>query len=76
VSDTTTHKLDALGLKCPQPILEVTIKAKELKKGDVLEVLADCHSFPRDLKAWCERTGRVLLFCNDEGGKFRAQIQF
>lgn len=71
-----TYKIDTLGLKCPQPILEVTVKAKELKPGDVLEVLSDCHSFPRDLKVWCERTGRVLLFVNTEGGKTRAQIQF
>jgi TusA-related sulfurtransferase len=52
------------------------VKSKELKPGDVLEVLSDCHSFPRDVKAWTEKTKRVLLFCNDEGGKFRAQIQF
>ncbi|MDD1770200.1 MAG: sulfurtransferase TusA family protein [Methanomassiliicoccales archaeon] len=52
------------------------IKSRELKPGDVLEVLSDCHSFPRDVKAWAEKTKRVLLFCNDEGGKFRAQIQF
>jgi len=70
------HKLDTLGLKCPQPILEVVVKSKQLKSGDVLEVLSDCHSFPRDVKAWSERTGKVLLFCNDEGGKYRAQIQF
>jgi tRNA 2-thiouridine synthesizing protein A len=76
VSHTATYELDAMGLKCPQPILEVTIKAKELKKGDILEVTSDCHSFPRDVKAWSEKTGRVLLFCNDEGGKFKAQIQF
>lgn len=72
-----TFTLNTLGLKCPQPILEVTIKAKDLKPGDVLDVLSDCQSFPRDVKAWAEKTKRVLLFCNDEGGgKFRAQIQF
>jgi len=70
------YMLDTLGKKCPQPILEVTIKARELKSGDILEVLSDCKSFPRDLRAWAEKTKRVLLFCNDEGGKIRAQIQF
>ena len=72
---TATYMLDTLGKKCPQPILEVVIKARELKSGDILEVLSDCQSFPRDVKAWAEKTKRVLLFCNDEGGKFRAQIQ-
>ncbi|MCK4668463.1 sulfurtransferase TusA family protein [Candidatus Dependentiae bacterium] len=72
-----TIVLDTLGLKCPQPILKVAIKAKELQEGDMLEVLADCQSFPKDLKAWCDKTGRTLLVCAEEGdGKFKAQIQF
>ena len=73
----STHKLDTLGLKCPQPILKVAIKSKELQQGDILEVLADCHSFPDDIKAWCQRTNKTLLVCADEGGgKYKAQIQF
>jgi len=72
-----THTLDTLGLKCPQPILKVAIKAKELHSGDILEVLADCHSFPDDIKVWCTRTSKTLLVCADEGeGKYKAQIQF
>ena len=55
-----THKLDTLGLKCPQPILKVAAKAKEIQPGDMLEVLADCHSFPNDIKAWCSKTNRTL----------------
>ncbi len=71
------YTLDTLGLKCPQPILKVAIKAKELESGDMLEVLADCHSFPDDIVAWCGKTGNTLLVCADEGdGKFKAQIQF
>ncbi len=72
-----THTLDTLGLKCPQPILKVAVKAKELQPGDILEVLADCDSFPKDIVGWCQKTGRTLLVCADEGGgKHKAQIQF
>ena len=72
-----THTLDALGLKCPQPILKVAVKAKELQPGDMMEVLADCPSFPKDIEAWAQKTGKTLLVCADEGGgKFKAQIQF
>lgn len=72
-----THALDTLGLKCPQPILKIAIKAKTLEPGDLLEIRADCPSFPDDVKAWCQRTGNTLLLCADhpEGG-FSAQIQF
>ena len=72
-----TQTLDALGLKCPQPILKIAIIAKTIEPGDMLEVQADCPSFPDDLKAWCNRTGKILLFCADDGtGKHKAQIQF
>jgi len=72
-----THTLDALGLKCPQPILKVAVQAKSLQPGDMLEVLADCPSFPKDIEAWCQKTGKTLLVCADEGGgKYTAQIQF
>jgi tRNA 2-thiouridine synthesizing protein A len=72
-----THTLDTLGLKCPQPILKVAVRAKELQSGDMLEVVADCPSFPKDIEAWCSKMGKTLLFCADEGwGKFKAQVQF
>lgn len=69
--------LDALGLKCPQPILKVVAFIPNMEAGDILEVKADCPSFPTDIKAWCTRTGKTLLFCMDDGsGAFSAQIQF
>jgi len=72
-----TITIDANGLKCPQPILKLTAAAPQAKPGDVLEVLADCSTFSKDIVMWCERTKKTLLFCRDEGGgKFRAQIQF
>ncbi len=70
-------EMDLTGMKCPQPVLKIAAKAKEIPEGEMVEILADCPSFPKDIEAWCERTGRTLLFCMDEGdGKYRAQIQF
>lgn len=72
-----TVNLDTYGLKCPQPILKIAAKAPELKPGDVLEIVADCPTFAKDIQAWCERAKKTLLFCRDMGGgKFKAQIQF
>ena len=72
-----TANIDASGLKCPQPILKITAKAPDLKPGDVLEVLADCPTFEKDVQTWCQRMNKTLLWVRDEGaGKKRAQIQF
>jgi len=71
-----TVTIDALGLKCPQPILKIAAKSPDMKPGDVLEITADCATFEKDVRAWCDRMKKVLLWIRNEGGKFRAQIQF
>jgi tRNA 2-thiouridine synthesizing protein A len=69
--------LDAKGLKCPQPTIQMTIKALKLKKENVLEVVADCSTFENDVKNWCRRNNKTLLWIRDEGeGVKRCQVQF
>lgn len=70
------HKLDALGLKCPQPTLKMTALAVRMQAGDVLEVTADCPTFEKDVRDWCGRTGKILLWIRDEGDAKKCQIQF
>jgi len=55
----------------------MTIKSLQMKKGDILEVVADCSTFENDLKNWCQRNKKVLLWVRDEGdGVKRCQVQF
>ncbi len=69
--------LDARGLKCPQPLLRLAVKAPEMASGDLLEVLGDCPTFERDLRTWCQRLGKTLLGVTEEtGGAKRIRIQF
>ena len=70
-------ELDAKGLKCPQPTIQMTIKALKIKSGDILEVKADCSTFENDVKNWCRRNNKTLLWITDEGdGVKRCQVQF
>jgi tRNA 2-thiouridine synthesizing protein A len=69
--------LDTLGVKCPQPVLKLAVKAPTMKPGDILEVLGDCPTFERDLRAWCQRLRKVMLSVREEGETAkRIQIQF
>ncbi len=69
--------LDTIGLKCPQPVLKIAAKSPDMKPGDILEVVGDCPTFEKDIRAWCERLKKPLLWVKDEGGgKMRVQIQF
>jgi len=68
--------LDAKGLRCPQPILQITTKLPEIKKGDIMEVTADCPTFEEDVKKWCQRMKKPLLAITGSGAVKTAQIQF
>ena len=69
--------LDMVGMKCPQPVLKIAVKAPDMSPGDILEVHGDCPTFERDVRVWCERLGKVLLAIQEDvTGKKRIQIQF
>ncbi len=69
--------LDTLGLKCPQPVLKIAVRAPDMNHGDILEVLGDCPTFEKDVRTWCERLGKTFLAIKDEGGSKKSiQIQF
>jgi tRNA 2-thiouridine synthesizing protein A len=72
-----TVNLDTTGLKCPQPVLKIAAKAPDMNAGDILEVIGDCPTFEKDIKTWCDRMNKPLLWIKDEGeSKKRVQIQF
>jgi TusA-related sulfurtransferase len=72
-----TRTLDAVGLRCPQPILQITILLPEMQPGDVLDVKANCDSFEDDVRTWCERLGKTLLAVTKDGDDVvTATIQF
>jgi tRNA 2-thiouridine synthesizing protein A len=45
--------LDALGKKCPIPIIMLADKIREIQVGQTIEVLADDPAAKTDLPAWC-----------------------
>ena len=72
----TTHTIDAKGLRCPQPILQIILKLPQIHDGDLLVVSADCESFEDDIRRWCTRMDKTLLGLNTSGTAVTAQIQF
>ncbi len=45
--------LDALGKKCPIPIIMLADKINQIPVGQTIEVLADDPAAKTDLPAWC-----------------------
>lgn len=67
--------LDAKGLMCPMPIVQLAKKVKELKSGQVLELIADDVGAKEDVPAWCNRTGHQMVEQEEEGNVFRFYIR-
>ena len=72
-----TVEIDARGAKCPIPVLKMTnsVMKKEVNTGDTLVVLADCPTFEKDAREWCQRMNKVLLVFRDEGSSKRAEVR-
>ncbi len=67
--------LDARGLMCPMPIVQLAKKVKELTSGQVLELLADDVGSKDDVPAWTNRTGHQLLGMEEDGKVFKFYIK-
>lgn len=69
--------LDATGLKCPQPILKMSLLSAGMNQGDIMEVTADCPTFEADVRAWCIRLKKTLFVVRSlEGYRKVVQIRF
>lgn len=67
--------LDCAGLYCPMPIHQTARRLKELKPGQVLEVLATDEGIKEDAPAWCRATGNECLGMEDKDGEIRVYIR-
>ncbi len=67
--------LDCLGLYCPIPIVKTAEKFKELKPGEVLEVLSDDKGIKQDMPAWCQTTGHEFLSMEEEDGEIKVYVK-
>ena len=54
-------KIDAKGLKCPEPIMMLHKAIRESKHGDQIEIFATDPSTERDIDKFCEFLGHKLL---------------
>lgn len=67
--------LDCVGLYCPMPIARTAGEMKQLKLGEVLEVVADDRGIRLDMPAWCEATGQEFLGLEENGREIRVYVR-
>lgn len=59
--DSPSITIDACGLQCPGPIMQVFQAVSRAQDGQIIEVKATDPGFMADIAAWCNKTGNTLL---------------
>lgn len=62
------HELDASGLFCPEPVMLLHNKVREISEGEILLVKATDPSTERDIPKFCNFLGHPLLASMAEEG--------
>ena len=68
-------RLDCSGMQCPGPIMKVFETMKDMKDGEVIEVMASDPGFARDIVAWTRRTGNTLVSNEHRGTDYIAMVK-
>ncbi len=55
------HTLDAIGLRCPEPVMMIRGAVRKMQDGETLLVLADDPSTTRDIPSFCEFMDHTLV---------------
>lgn len=67
--------IDARGMMCPRPIIELAKARRKAPRGALITILADDLAFESDVKAWCETTGNDLVSMDRDGDTITANIR-
>jgi len=67
--------LDCVGLYCPMPIVKTAEAIKQLRKDEVLEILADDKGIKHDMPAWCQATGHEFLGVEEDGREIKVYVR-
>lgn len=72
-ADTTT--LDARGLHCPLPVIELAKAVEEVDVGEEVVVLADDPSTRIDIPVWCRMRRHDLVDVTEDDGHVRYRVR-
>jgi len=62
--------LDASGLFCPEPVMLLHNKIRDIEEGQLLKLVATDPSTSRDVPKFCHFLGHELLESAEEDGSF------
>lgn len=70
-----TIAINACGLQCPGPIMQLKKSYDEIADGDQIEIKVTDQSFGEDLKGWTNMMGAKLVGMQNDGGIITARVE-
>jgi tRNA 2-thiouridine synthesizing protein A len=58
---SAVQKIDAVGMRCPHPVLILGNETTGTPTGTVVEICGDCPTFEKDVRQFCDRRGKAVL---------------
>jgi len=71
----SVKQLDALGLRCPEPVMVVRKTVRKLAEGEMLEIIADDPATTRDIPSFCRFMDHQLVESQTEVLPYRYLIK-
>ena len=68
---TPDHTLDALGLRCPEPVMMVRKTVRGMQAGETLLIIADDPATMRDIPGFCRFMEHELVAQETESLPYR-----
>lgn len=68
-------ELDARGLFCPEPVMMLHNRVRDMAPGEEVLVVATDPSTQRDVTRFCEFLGHALLESTEADGEYRFLIR-
>ena len=68
-------KVDACGLMCPGPVMQLKKNYEALKIGEQLQITATDPAFGKGVTSWCKMTGAELVALENKTGVVAATIR-
>ncbi|QYK01438.1 sulfurtransferase TusA [Shewanella psychrotolerans] len=69
------HQLDALGLRCPEPVMMVRKSVRKMQDGETLLIIADDPATTRDIPSFCEFMDHTLIASETSAPPYRYLIK-
>lgn len=73
--DVITTTVDARGQSCPGPLVTLHRALKDVRQGDLLELLCTDPGARSDVPSWAKLSGNELVEATEEDGLLRYVIR-